>query len=91
MVDISWITACLAVGGGLWRRENLAEVARAGVTHIINTQIEFSERALLGADDDFQPNPADYFRQAIRFALDALAAHQAARHPEGVRQHGTSG
>lgn len=85
MVDISWITDRLAVSGALWTRENLRAVARAGVTHILNTQLEFPDRSLLvaddhdpvvldlGTDDDLQPKPADYFRAAIRFALAALA------------------
>ncbi len=85
MADYSFLTERLAVGGGIWTRENLDELKRAGFTHIINTQIEFDDRALLvsgdhepqlldlGTDDDFLPKPAELFFRGVRFALDALA------------------
>lgn len=85
MADYSLITPRLAVGGSIGTRENLEALRRAGFTHIINTQIEFDDRALLSpgeaspaifdarADDDFQPKPAEFFRGAVRFALDALS------------------
>lgn len=85
MADISWITERLAIGGGIWRRENLDAVARAGVTHIINTQVEFDDRTLFGPgenhlrilplpmDDDFQPKAAELLEQGVRFAVEVLA------------------
>jgi protein-tyrosine phosphatase len=88
MADLSWITDRLAVGGGLWRRENLEEVLRAGVTHIINTQVEFDDRALvregdrveilqLAMDDDFQPKSSELLARAGGFGRRALAQPQA--------------
>ncbi len=85
MLDYDYITDRLAVGAGVWDRENLDVLKRAGFTHIINTQIEFDDRSLLlsgdhepqvldlGTDDDFQPKPAQLFFGWVRFALDALA------------------
>src|SRR6266704_3035554 len=81
-MDITWITARIAVGGGIWGPENMAEVARAGVTHVIDMQIEFDDTPLAGkhgiqvlwnaTDDDFQPKPAELFRRGVEFALEAL-------------------
>ncbi|MBI4467391.1 MAG: dual specificity protein phosphatase family protein [Acidobacteria bacterium] len=84
MADFDFLTERLAVGGGIWTRENLDEVKRAGITHILNTQVEFDDRSLLladdhdpvilhlGTDDDFQPKPADLFFRGVRFTLEAL-------------------
>lgn len=51
MLDFDLLTERLAVGGGIWTRENFADLQRAGFTHIINVQSEFDDRALGGADD----------------------------------------
>lgn len=51
MADYDFLTERLAVGGGIWTRETLDELKRAGFTHIINTQIEFDDRSLLLAAD----------------------------------------
>lgn len=56
MADITWITDRLAVGGGIWTRENLDAIIRDGITHIINTQIEFDDCTLLAASDPPAPN-----------------------------------
>ena len=86
MADITFITERLAIGGAIWSRENLEDVCRAGITHIINTRIEFDDRSLthgdhprilnLGTDDDFLPKPPGLFQLAVDFALDALAQPQ---------------
>jgi protein-tyrosine phosphatase len=79
---MTWITDRIAVGGGIWNEENMAEVARRGVTHIINMQIEFDDRQLAAphriqvlwnpVDDDFLPKPPQVFRRGVDFALAAL-------------------
>ncbi|MGH9788936.1 MAG: dual specificity protein phosphatase family protein [Candidatus Acidiferrales bacterium] len=46
MPDLDFITPRLAVGGGIWTREGFEEVMRAGITHIINTQLEFDDNSL---------------------------------------------
>src|SRR5277367_6095508 len=38
-MDISWLTERITVGGGIWNPENMAKVAEAGITHIIDMQI----------------------------------------------------
>jgi protein-tyrosine phosphatase len=81
-MDMTWMTDRIAVGGGIWREDNMAAVARAGVTHIIDMQIEFDDTAL-GAphgievlwnpiDDDFQPKPPEIFQRGVDFANAAL-------------------
>ena len=81
--DLQFITPRLAVGGGIWVRENLEELMRAGITHIINTQAEFDDSTLrrpgddglrilwLAMDDDFQPKESGHFFQGAKFALEA--------------------
>lgn len=81
-MDITWITGRLAVGGGIWNPENMAAVARSGITHIIDMQIEFDDSALAApfgievlwnaTDDDFQPKPPELLQRGVDFALQAL-------------------
>jgi protein-tyrosine phosphatase len=81
-MDISWLTERIAVGGGIWNADNMAKVAKAGITHIIDMQIEFDDTALAEehgiavlwnpTDDDFEPKPATLFRRGVEFALGAL-------------------
>jgi len=81
-MDMTWITDRLAVGGGIWTAEKMAEVARAGITHIIDMQVEFDDTEIAApyfisvlwnpVDDDFRPKPADVFERGVEFALQAL-------------------
>ncbi len=81
-MDITWVTDRIAVGGGIWNAENMAAVSRAGVTHIIDMQIEFDDTPLARpsgievcwnpVDDDFEPKPAEVFARGVEFALAAL-------------------
>jgi protein-tyrosine phosphatase len=81
-MDMTWVTDRIAVGGGIWNAENMAEVSRAGITHIIDMQIEFDDTPLAVAhgisvcwnpvDDDFEPKPAAVFARGVEFALGAL-------------------
>jgi protein-tyrosine phosphatase len=60
----------------------MAEVARAGVTHILDMQIEFDDTPLAEphgisvlwnpTDDDFQSKPPEIFERGVGFALEAL-------------------
>jgi hypothetical protein len=45
-MDMTWVTDQIALGGGIWNDENMEELVRQGVTHIINMQIEFDDRPL---------------------------------------------
>ena len=81
-MDITWLTDRIAVGGGIWNDQNMAEAVRLGVTHIINMQIEFDDRPLAEPypvtvfhnpiDDDFQLKPPQVFQPAVEFALQAI-------------------
>jgi protein-tyrosine phosphatase len=82
MMDMTWVTGRIAVGGGIWSAENMAQAGRAGVTHILDMQIEFDDTALAAPygiavlwnpiDDDFQPKSPEVFQQGVDFALEAL-------------------
>jgi len=86
-MDISWLTERIAIGGGIWSAENMAKVAGAGITHIIDMQIEFDDTALANkhdivvlwnpTDDNFEAKPAELFQRGIDFALDALEDDEA--------------
>ncbi len=45
-MDMTWVTERVALGGGIWNARNMEEVAQAGVTHVLNMQIEFDDRPL---------------------------------------------
>lgn len=79
---MTWVTDRIAVGGGIWNEKNMAEVARAGITHVIDMQIEFDDTPLgegVGVrvlwnptDDDFLPKPAELLERGVEFAEEAL-------------------
>jgi protein-tyrosine phosphatase len=81
-MDISWLADRIAIGGGIWNAENMARIAEAGFTHIIDMQIEFDDTPLAAehgiavlwnpTDDDFEPKPAAMFQRGVEFALAAL-------------------
>jgi len=81
-MDMTWVTDQLAVGGGIWNEAKMIAVSRAGVTHIINMQIEFDDRPLAepygievfwnAIDDDFQPKGPEVFTEGVEFALRAM-------------------
>jgi protein-tyrosine phosphatase len=86
-MDITWLTDRIAVGGGIWNRDNMAKVAQAGITHVIDMQLEFDDTPLaegLGVevlwnptDDDFERKPVELFRRGVEFAEAALAREDA--------------
>jgi protein-tyrosine phosphatase len=86
-MDMTWITDRIAVGGGIWTAAHMTEVARTGVSHILDMQIEFDDTALAGPfgirvlwnpiDDDFQPKPPEVFERGVEFAREALDEHGA--------------
>ena len=81
-MDMTWVMGRIAVGGGIWNDTNMSDVARAGVTHIIDMQIEFDDTVLAephgiavlwnAVDDDFQPKPPKVFHRGVSFARRAL-------------------
>jgi protein-tyrosine phosphatase len=82
MLDVTWITNRIALGGAIWDAQKMAELARLGITHIIDMQIEFDDTRLAEpfglavcwnpTDDDFQPKPPELFRRGVEFAQQAL-------------------
>lgn len=82
MMDMTWVTGRIAVGGGIWTAENMANIARAGVTHILDMQIEFDDTSLAAphgitvlwnpTGDDFQSKPPEVLQRGVDFALRAL-------------------
>jgi protein-tyrosine phosphatase len=81
-MDMTWVTDRIAVGGGIWTDEKMMEVVQAGVTHIIDMQIEWDDTRLAApydvkvlwnpTDDDFRHKPTELFRRGVDFALRAL-------------------
>jgi hypothetical protein len=81
-MDMTWVTDRIAVGGGIWIDDKMIEVVRAGITHIIDMQLEFDDTRLAEpygvqvlwnpTDDDFQPKPPELFQRGVDFALAAL-------------------
>jgi protein-tyrosine phosphatase len=81
-MDMTWVTDQIAVGGGIWNDDNMEELVKRGVTHIIDMQIEFDDRPLAEpypvkvlfnpTDDDFLPKPPRLFKAGVDFALEAL-------------------
>jgi len=81
-MDISWVTERIALGGGIWNARNMEELAEAGVTHVLDMQIEFDDGPLAAphgirvlwnpTDDDFLAKPAELLQRGVDFALEAL-------------------
>src|SRR5208337_3077820 len=81
-MDMTWVTDRIAVGGGIWNDDKMIEVVRAGITHIIDMQIEWDDTALAKpygvrvlwnpTDDDFKPKPPELLQRGVDFALEAL-------------------
>ncbi|MGB6386801.1 MAG: dual specificity protein phosphatase [Terriglobales bacterium] len=79
---MTWVTERVALGGGIWNGRNMEELAQAGVTHVLNMQIEFDDRPLAEprgvrvlwnpTDDDFLPKPPELLKRGVDFALEAL-------------------
>ena len=86
-MDMTWVTDRIAIGGGIWNEAKMMEVVRAGVTHIINMQVEFDDTPLAEPygvevlwnpiDDDFQPKPPEVFQRGVDFVQAAMQDPQA--------------
>jgi protein-tyrosine phosphatase len=82
MMDMSWVTDRIALGGGIWNARNMEELAGAGITHVIDMQLEFDDRPLAApfgvqvlwnpTDDDFLPKSPELLGRGVDFALQAL-------------------
>jgi len=83
-MDMTWVTDRVALGGGIWNARNMEDLVQAGVSHVLNMQIEFDDRPLAEphgvrvlwnpTNDDFLPKPPELLRRGVDFALEALEA-----------------
>ena len=81
-MDMTWVTERVALGGGIWNARNMEELVQAGVTHVLNMQVEFDDRPLAEpvgvrvlwnpTDDDFLPKAPEFLKRGVDFALAAL-------------------
>ena len=81
-MDMTWVTDRIALGGAIWFDDKMSEVVRAGVTHIVNMQIEWDDTPLAApygvkvlwnpTDDDFQLKPPELLQRGVDFTLEAL-------------------
>jgi protein-tyrosine phosphatase len=81
-MDMTWVTDRIALGGGIWNPQNMAELAESGVTHVLNMQLEFDDRPLAApfgvrvlwnpTDDDFLPKPPELLKRGVDFALSGM-------------------
>ena len=81
-MDMTWISDRIAVGGAIWDERRMLEVVEAGITHIVDMQMEFDDTLLAEpyfievlwnpVDDDFQPKPPEVFQRGVDFVLQAL-------------------
>jgi len=86
-MDMTWVTERVALGGGIWNARNMSELVEAGVTHVVDMQIEFDDRPLAEphgvqvlwnpTDDDFLPKPPELLKRGVDFALEALGDPEA--------------
>ena len=58
-MDMTWVTDRIAVGGGIWTDEKMVEVARAGITHIIDMQTRIRRHPAGGAARGSSPVEPD--------------------------------
>ena len=82
MMDFQFVTDRLALGSSVRTSEQMREIAQAGLTHVVNMQIEFDNRLLSdgtgirvlwnGCDDDNLPKPPELLWAGVLFALEAL-------------------
>ena len=84
-MDITWLDKeeRIGVGGGIWNVANMAKVAKEGITHIVDMQIECDDRELgpeeygievlwNPTDDDFLPKDPELFQAGVDFVQDAF-------------------
>jgi dual specificity phosphatase 3 len=85
-MDFTFVTFRLATGAAVSSLQDIDDLIQVGITHIIDTRIEFDDATLFmgrndkitylwngTADDGVHPKPVEWFNQSIEFALSALA------------------
>ena len=81
LVDYDWVTDRLAVGGAIWTRGNMDLLVDAGITHIVNMQMEFDDFKIADGtgisvfwnpcDDDLLEKPPELFHRGVEYASSA--------------------
>lgn len=82
MADVTWVYENLAVGGGVFNRASMEEIASIGITHIIDAQAEFDDTPLAEglpitvcwcpAYDNFDAPNKEILEHAAKFIEDNL-------------------
>ena len=81
-VDMTWVTDQIAVGAGIWDEVGMIDVARQGITHIIDMQAEYDDTRLGNmylvdvlwnpTDDDMETKPPALLHRGVQYAQKAL-------------------
>lgn len=81
-MDYDFVNERVAVGAAIGSTDDIAVLKAAGITDVVDCQIEHDDTPDLGADfavlwigvsDDGQPKPVEWFQKGIEFAANALA------------------
>jgi len=80
-LDYHWVTDRLAVGAAIWTRRNMELLAEAGITHVVDMQIEFDDHEIAEGtgievlwnpcDDDLEEKDSELLREGVEFASRA--------------------
>ena len=85
-LDYSWVTDRFAVGGAIWNRANIRQLAKAGITDIVDLQSAFDDtKKARGTgievlwcpfSDDFQAKQPELFERVVDLSLAAFRQPQ---------------
>ncbi len=77
-----WVTDRIAVGGGIWRREEILLLAKEGITHVIDCRGKASAELLYrdtgveffhcGTEDDGAPKGDEWFGKGAPYGVSVL-------------------
>jgi predicted protein tyrosine phosphatase len=80
-LNYSWVTDRFAVGGAVWNRANMRQLAKVGITHIVDLQTAFDDTQIAGGmgievlwcpfSDDLQVKEPELFQRVVDFSLAA--------------------
>jgi hypothetical protein len=86
MADFTFVTSRLATGGGIVTPGDVQAIIAAGITHVIDTRIEFNDAPLFegttvhylwnGTSDDGHIKEPWWFSKSFAFALPALGTRK---------------
>lgn len=80
-LDFNWVTDRFALGGAIWNRDNMRQLAKAGITHIVDLQTAFDDTKIAEGtgitvlwcpfSDDLQLKESELFERVAEFVLPA--------------------